>query len=140
MSSWDIPELLRNFWKSASFGNDCFLVCWNCLLTSASVTLTPWSLASRWIHWAEIRNWSTWSRRPAYSCWHWALNWAVVGEGWPLAGLGAVFCFCAMHLVKLGGSGTCASDVCRPGIAPWDEIAATCIQWFNWALVIGLPL
>ena len=51
-----MPEDFRNFWKSASLGNDCFLVVSNCLLTSASVTFTPWSSASPTIHCAEIRN------------------------------------------------------------------------------------
>ncbi len=40
----------------------------------------------------------TWSRRPSYSCLHWVLNCASVCDGWPLAGLGAVFFFVATQL------------------------------------------
>src|SRR5919201_6949633 len=99
MSSCVIPESLRNFWKSDSLGNDCFFVCWNCCWTCLSVTLTPWSLASPWIHSAEIRNCITWSRRPSYSCLHWALSWASVGGFWPFAGLGSALRLLATHCV-----------------------------------------
>ena len=98
------PDCLRNFWKSASLGKDCFLVCWNCFWTSASETLTPWSLASFWIQSAEIRNCMTWSRRPLYCCWHWAFSCASVGAFWPLGGLGCVLRICAMQFLKSGGS------------------------------------
>ena len=77
----------------------------------------------------------TWSRMPSYCCLHWVLNWAVVGLGWPLAGLGAAFCFSATHAAKSGGSGTLALAAWAP-VWPADEIAATCIQWLNWVLVM----
>src|SRR3954447_26569426 len=106
MSSRVIPEVLRNFWKSASLGNDCFFVVANCLSTSAEETLTPWSAASPWIHCDEIRNCRTCCLRPSYCCEHWVLNWASVGLGWPLAGFGADAFFSAMHFVKFGASVT----------------------------------
>ena len=50
------PDCLRNFWKSASLGNDCFFVTASCFWTSELETLTPWSLASPWIHSPKMRN------------------------------------------------------------------------------------
>src|SRR4051795_12261944 len=130
MSSSVIPEVLRNFWKSASLGNDCFLVVANCFSTSASDTVTFCSPASPWIHCDEIRNCMTCCLRPSYCCWHWDLKVASVGVGWPLAGFGALFFFSSMHCLKSGASGTEALAPALSGSAePADEIAATFIQW-----------
>ena len=72
----------------------------------------------------------TWSRRPSYSCLHWALKSASFGAGWPLAGLGAVFFLFATHAVNSGGSRDLRlRRAWRPAAAPCAEIAAIFIQW-----------
>src|SRR3954452_13099646 len=101
VSVW--PDSLRNFWKSASFGNACLRCLSKAFWTSESETLMFIFLASPSIHLNEISSWRTWSRSDAYSCLHWALSWESVTLGWPLAGLGVVLRFCSMHAVYWGG-------------------------------------
>src|SRR3954463_2961065 len=86
-------------------------------------------------HCAEIRNCIVWSRRPSYSCLHWALRSAGFGVGVPFG----TFClaFAAVHCVKFGGSGATTSW------GFWPVVCACCFaaavsQWLNVSLVIAV--
>src|SRR3954466_8992119 len=122
MSASVWPESLRNFWKSASFGKACFFCLSKEAWTSLSETLMFICLASPSIHLKEISSWRTWSRSELYSDLHCALSWESVTLGWPLAGLGVVLRFCAMHSVNFGGFGGAA-------VAWPPDLEATVSQW-----------
>src|SRR3954447_13256061 len=76
----------------------------------------------------------TWSRRPSYSCLHWALSCASVGGFWPLAGAGWDLRLAAAHLAKVGASGTLTAP--PVGFCEW---AATVSQWPNCWVVTSVP-
>src|SRR4051794_3444981 len=98
MSCCVYPDVLRNFLKSASFGKLCCF-CWlKDLVTSALVTLMPIESAWPSIHLNEISSCTTCWRSELYCCTHWALSWASVTFGWPLAGFGVALRLAAMHL------------------------------------------
>src|SRR4051794_36702709 len=133
MSFRDIPDVLRNCWKSLSFGNDCFF-CWsNRLRTSWSVTLMFWSAASPWTHSAWMSRPSVWARRSLYSVAHCFLSAASVTLGWPCGAFGVVLRFAATHFWKSGGSGTTTA---WPGTC-WLDFAVMASHFSKRDLVIG---
>src|SRR4051794_22656323 len=133
MSFRDIPDVLRNCWKSLSFGNDCFF-CWsNRLRTSWSVTLMFCSAASPWTHSAWMSRPSVWARRSLYSVAHCFLSAASVTLGWPFGAFGVVLRFAATHLSKSGGSGTTTA---WPGTC-WLDFAVIASHFSKRDLVIG---
>src|SRR5450755_1260247 len=96
-SDTDWPELARNFWNSAGFGNCWALIVSNCFLTSLSLTFTTRLAASPTTPCEEIRKPSTSCCRDLYCCSHWDFSCAVVGGATPLAGFGVIACRCAMQ-------------------------------------------
>src|SRR3954451_21482333 len=98
-----MPEVFRNFWKSASLGKDCLRAFSKSAAAVLSEALTPWLSDSPSTHFWRMRNCMTWSRRLSYSCLHWVRSWVSVVCGWPLAGVGAGFRLLATHSTKLGG-------------------------------------
>src|SRR3954452_6462542 len=127
------PELVRNFWESASFGNDCFF-CWSKVVrTSLSLATILRFAVSCKRHCDEIRNcivvWLAWS----YSCLHWTLS--VFGSGFGTPFCAGCLAFAATHFVKSGGSGITMSA------GFWPVLCACCLivavsQWAYCSLVI----
>src|SRR3954452_11940440 len=131
------PELVRNFWESASFGNDCFF-CWSKVVrTSLSLATILRFAVSCSSHCDEIRNCIVVWLALSYSCLHCVLSVFGSGFGTP-CGTGCL-AFAAMHFVKFGGSGITTSAGFWPVLCACCLIVAASQCWYCSFVILASP-